>query len=158
MILQGVVLWLMPTSLGRRSSAWQSGAAAAGAITLVYAGAAVAFSGLAGRSVEPPGTTAIFSVWLFGLPLLIVAALFTKDAVGRRAGLRGGFVVWMLVLATPYLQLSGVDQILGGPSPDTPTWAEAAVVPFLIAAAIALKPWSAQARPRTDPVVTRVLR
>jgi hypothetical protein len=140
-VLLAVALVLVPTALGRRLTAWQRVSLVIGSLCLLLLGSTTLASGIAGHAVELPGATAFGLVAAFGLPVFIVLALFTRGAQGSRAGLRGGLVTWMLVLATPYFQVV-LAPLAGGSSYDTSPWSEAVTVPFLLVAAVALRPWS----------------
>ncbi len=143
-ILLAIALVLVPGALGRRLSTWQWGVLVLGAVSLLPTGIATLLSGVAGTVVEVPLTPAFAFLALFALPLMVPLALFTRDADGQRAGLRGGLVVWMLVLTTPFFQLVLGPLAGGGASYDTSPWSEAVAVPFLLVAALALAPWRAQ--------------
>jgi len=141
-VLQAAALVLLPAALGRRSSARHRFPLAIAAFVMTYVGVGTLVAGMAGHPVEPLGMTVVGYLSFFVMPVLIVMGLFTQDADGRRAGLRGGFVVWMLVMTAPIFQIPGWGPMFGGFGYDASPWHEAAVVPFLVAAAIALKPWS----------------
>jgi hypothetical protein len=142
-LLLAVALLLLPRALGRRSRAWQQLPLAIVSLTLTYVGLFWFDAGVAGLPAHRLGESLMSFLWFFGLPILIPLALFTKDADGRRAGFWGGVVVWSLVMATPYFQFSGWGPMFaGGSSYDTAPWTEAAPVPFLVGAALALRPWA----------------
>ena len=151
-VLLAAAVVLMPYALGRRSSAWHLVPLVIGALTLLLAGLGAL-----------PGTLGFFTHYLL-LPVLLILAVCTPDADGRRVGPRGGFVAWMLVCATPVGQLFFAPWVGGGTAIDTSPWTEAVVAPFLVAAAIALRPWRTQRsssrphRPVPDhPVGERIL-
>jgi len=148
MVLLAVALVLVPSALGRRSSAWHLVPLVIGALTLLLAGL---------------GTLPGIGLTYVLLPVLLLLALCTPDADDRRVSLRGGFVAWMLVCSTPVGQLFFAPWVGGGTAIDTSPWTEAVVAPFLIAAAIALRPWRTRspARPQQSvpdhPVGERIL-
>jgi hypothetical protein len=149
-LLLAVALLVLPAALGRRPSRVQWLLLSVAAFVLTYLGVGTLFAGLRGYPLDSAGFVGVDSgltgvvglVWYFGLPVLYPLALFTKDADGRRAGLRGGLVAWMLFMAAPIFQWGWAGMFAGGDVPDVSPWYEAAVVPFLVIAALALKPWS----------------
>jgi hypothetical protein len=140
-LVLGVALLLLPAALGRRTTGFTRPVLAAAAIATLVVGTAVLVSGLRGQPLELPAQS-LTLVCFIGLPFLIGIPLLIPDGDDRPAGRRGSFVAWMLIGTTPLVQLFVAPLVSGGLSYDTTPWSEAVVVPFLLAAAVAIGPWA----------------
>jgi hypothetical protein len=139
LVLLGVALLLLPRVLPARR--WQRSALAVATTGLLVEGSAAALSGILGRVVEVPLHALVVYLWVLALPVALL--LMVPGPAGGAP--RRGLVLGALVLATPLPQVLVVSRFLVPyASYDTTPWSEATVVPCLLVAAVAIRPWRSQ--------------
>jgi hypothetical protein len=140
-ILLAVALVLVPAALGRRTTGFTRPVLGLAALATLVVGTAILVSGLRGEPVTLPGGPFML-IYFVGLPFLIGIPLLIPDGDDCPAGRRESLVAWMLIGTTPLVQVFVAPLVAGGLSYDTTPWSEAVVVPFLLVAAVALRPWA----------------
>jgi hypothetical protein len=141
LVLLGMALLLLPRVLPARR--WQRSALVVATIGLLVEGSAAALSGVLGRVVEVPVHALVVYLWVLALPVALLLMIPGPAVAGPRRGL----VLAALVLATPLPQVLFVSRFLVPyTSYDTAPWSDATVVPCLLVAALAIRPW----RSRSD--------
>jgi hypothetical protein len=139
LVLLGVALLLLPRVLPARR--WQRSALAVATVGLLVEGSAAALSGVLSRVVEVPLHGLVVYLWVLALPVALLLMLPGPASGGPRRGL----VLGALVLATPLPQVLLVSRLLVPyASYDATPWSEASVVPCLLVAALAIRPWRSQ--------------
>ena len=140
-VLLAVTVVLLPTALPARR--WQRVSLAVAAAGPLVMGATAVLAGLLDRYVEVPLHAVAVYLTVLTLPLTLLLMLARPSAVDAPGGPRRGVVLVGLVLATPLPQVLVVARILVPYSSfDTAPWSDAAIVPCLLVAAIALRPWT----------------
>ena len=136
LVVFAIALLLLPWSLPARR--WQRVTLSVAAAAVLVEGAAAALSGLLGRVVEVPAHALVGYLYVLALPVALLLMIPGPASGGPRRGL----VLTALVLTTPLPQALFVSRLLVPyGSYDTAPWSDAAVVPCLVVAALAMRPW-----------------
>jgi len=140
-VLLAVAVVLLPTALPARR--WQRVSLAVAALGPLVMGATAVLAGALDRYVEVPLHAVAVYLTVLTLPLTLLLMLARPTADQAPGGPRRGLAILALVLATPLPQVLVVAPLLVPyRSYDTAQWSDVALVPCLLLAAVALRPWT----------------